>query len=339
MREAGVQLVLLHEDLGLVRTVRVFGMEEIDRQRFDEHLESYHQGDVRRMRSEGSIRPTTLLLVGSGSPWRWGRWATSTSVARPARLSLGAVLILAIAIGLLAWAMRRWLDRREALHARADPRSPSSSTSTEAGTADARAPVPAAVEERIDLRERHRRRFRRHGRSLEGVSAEIRAGTRNADHGPRRGRKQALVCLLPRLLDPRSGRVRIDGHRPAGRDARIAPRPGRHRPPGRPDLQRLGRSSTSAWATRATACPGSSRPPRTPTPTTSSRTSPRATTPTSAPSATTSGLDEQYRIALARAVLHDPSILIIEEPHRLVDDEIKPLIDDTRRPARPATAP
>ena len=36
-----------------------------------------------------------------------------------------------------------------------------------------------------------------------------------------------------------------------------------------------------------------------------------------------------YRIALARVFLHDPSIVIIEEPTSPLDDEIKPLMDDT----------
>ncbi len=39
--------------------------------------------------------------------------------------------------------------------------------------------------------------------------------------------------------------------------------------------------------------------------------------------------DEQYRIALARAYLHDPSIVIIEEPSVPLDDATKSLIDDT----------
>jgi ABC-type multidrug transport system fused ATPase/permease subunit len=39
--------------------------------------------------------------------------------------------------------------------------------------------------------------------------------------------------------------------------------------------------------------------------------------------------DEQYRIALARALLHDASIVIIEEPAVPLDDDIKHLIDDT----------
>ena len=40
-------------------------------------------------------------------------------------------------------------------------------------------------------------------------------------------------------------------------------------------------------------------------------------------------LDQQFRIALARALLHDPSILIIEEPHTPVDEAVRHLMDDT----------
>jgi len=39
--------------------------------------------------------------------------------------------------------------------------------------------------------------------------------------------------------------------------------------------------------------------------------------------------DQQYRIALARAYLHDPSIVIIEEPSMPLDDDVKAFVDDT----------
>jgi ATP-binding cassette, subfamily B, bacterial len=39
--------------------------------------------------------------------------------------------------------------------------------------------------------------------------------------------------------------------------------------------------------------------------------------------------DEQFRIALARAHLHDPSILIVEEPTAPIDESTKHLIDDS----------
>jgi ATP-binding cassette subfamily B protein len=38
---------------------------------------------------------------------------------------------------------------------------------------------------------------------------------------------------------------------------------------------------------------------------------------------------EQFRIALARAILRDPAIWIIEEPQGFLDDDTKALLDDT----------
>jgi ATP-binding cassette subfamily B protein len=40
-------------------------------------------------------------------------------------------------------------------------------------------------------------------------------------------------------------------------------------------------------------------------------------------------IGEMYRIALARAILRDPSIYIIEEPTTQLDDDTKDLVDDT----------
>src|SRR5205085_2621297 len=45
-REAAVQLCLLQEDFGLIRTVRVHGMENYDKQRFDDHLERYRDAEI-----------------------------------------------------------------------------------------------------------------------------------------------------------------------------------------------------------------------------------------------------------------------------------------------------
>jgi ATP-binding cassette subfamily B protein len=40
-------------------------------------------------------------------------------------------------------------------------------------------------------------------------------------------------------------------------------------------------------------------------------------------------IGQQFRIALARAILRDPALMIIEEPHTPLDDDTKALIDDT----------
>ena len=44
--------------------------------------------------------------------------------------------------------------------------------------------------------------------------------------------------------------------------------------------------------------------------------------------------DEQFRIALARAYLHDPSIVIVEEPAAPVDEDTR-LFSTTRSPGWP----
>jgi ATP-binding cassette subfamily B protein len=40
-------------------------------------------------------------------------------------------------------------------------------------------------------------------------------------------------------------------------------------------------------------------------------------------------IGEQFRIALARAILRDPAVLIVEEPVEALDDDTKSLLDDT----------
>ena len=40
-------------------------------------------------------------------------------------------------------------------------------------------------------------------------------------------------------------------------------------------------------------------------------------------------ISEQFRIALARAILRDPALLIVEEPEAALDDDTKSLLDDT----------
>src|SRR5262249_18151787 len=40
-------------------------------------------------------------------------------------------------------------------------------------------------------------------------------------------------------------------------------------------------------------------------------------------------IGEKFRIALARAILRDPALFIIEEPATLLDDDTKALLDDT----------
>jgi ABC-type multidrug transport system fused ATPase/permease subunit len=40
-------------------------------------------------------------------------------------------------------------------------------------------------------------------------------------------------------------------------------------------------------------------------------------------------VSEQFRIALARAILRDPALIVIEEPEAALDEDTKSLLDDT----------
>ena len=74
-REAAVQLCLLQEDFGLLRTVRVHGMENVDKQRFDEHLERYREADVRRILNEAQDQPDRVPAdLRGGDAGRWACW-------------------------------------------------------------------------------------------------------------------------------------------------------------------------------------------------------------------------------------------------------------------------
>ena len=213
MRDAAVQLCLLHEDLGLLRTVRVFGMENIDKQRFDEHLERFREADVRRIKTEGRLNPTTGLLYGvatvagdrparlqragrrSGSrrPRRWcwrRRWSGLVHpIAGVARRCAGPIR----QANRSARAIFEFLERQ----ARA--------AAARRGASSCRRSATGSRFENVTLESRSGRTL------LDGVSAEIPAGSRTAIMSLDEDAKLALVCLIPRLIDPKVGRVRIDG--------------------------------------------------------------------------------------------------------------------------------
>ena len=71
-RDSAVQLYLLQEDLAMLRTVRVYGIEEIDRTRFEQHLQDYHDADAQRIRAEGGCRGSLVAHPGGFGHSRGG---------------------------------------------------------------------------------------------------------------------------------------------------------------------------------------------------------------------------------------------------------------------------
>jgi ABC-type multidrug transport system fused ATPase/permease subunit len=327
LRDASVQLCLLHEDLGLLRTVRVYGVGDYDKQRFDEHLERYQDADKKRLRPTGRLYPSTALLYGAGLAIALGLLGYNVVVKD--QISLAGMLILLVSLAGLAYPITEWLRLRKSIrqanrsaHGIFEFLQRRPELHQEVGAQFLNPPKDLIAYENVSLESRSGRKL------LEGFSAEIPAGARTAILGDDADAKLALLCLVPRLLDPRTGRVLIDGK----------------------DLREMTLESVRAQVSTVLQADlvftdsvlvniglGEAM-----------NTLPRVIEAAKIAHAhhfiqdlphgydTTIGPlghylkpDEQFRIALARAFLHDPSILIIEEPSTPIDESTKHLIDDS----------
>ena len=163
---------------------------------------------------------------------------------------------------------------------------------------------------------------------LINLSLAIKAGQRIAIVGPDEMEKHALVYLLPRFLDPTSGEIRIDGknlrwvtldslrtqiamvlqHNLVFNDT-ILNNIGCGDPTY--NMQRIIDAAKVAHAHQFITK------------------LPQGYETVIGELGQSLKLGEKFRIALARALLRDPAILVIEEPFLPMDDDTKALIDDT----------
>jgi ATP-binding cassette, subfamily B, bacterial len=327
MRDAALQLVLLHEDLALLRTVRVFGMENIDKQRFDEHLERYRAADVRRIKTESRLNLTIGLVFGSAATL--AIYLLSHSVAVNQSVSISSALFLATSLAGLAYPWLAWNAMRRAI--RQANRSAGGVLEfidrkpelQQASEAQFLAPMRDRISlENVTLESRSGRVL------LEGVSAEFPAGTRTAIMGLDEDAKLAMVCLIPRLIDPKVGRVRIDGQ--DLRDVTLESIRAQVATVFQTDLvftdsvaMNIGLGDPSFTLPRIIEAAKLAHAHH------FIQDLPHGYDTIIGPLGHYLRADEQFRIGLARACLHDPSIVIIEEPNVPLDEDVKMLIDDS----------
>ncbi|WP_152054104.1 ABC transporter ATP-binding protein [Tautonia marina] len=324
-RNASMKMSLLQEDLGQIRTVRVFSIESVDNRRFDAHLEDLREADATRLRFDREFGPGMTVLLGISGTLALGMIGFLVIAGR---LEIPAAILLLVIFALMVRCFtsinRMNQDRRRAARAATSVVSFLDRRPEILQIPNAKFLSP--VRERIVL-ENVTVEGPTGRRLLEGVSLELPAGSKTAIMGRDEDSKQALVCLLPRLLDPRTGRVRMDGI-----DLRevtleslraqvatvfqsdlifsdtIAFNIGLGDPSY--DLPRLIEAAKQSHAHHII------------------QDLPEGYDTFVGPMGHYLRIDEQYRIALARAWLFDPSILIIEEPTFPIEDSIKPLIDD-----------
>jgi len=326
-RETGEQLVLLQESLMLMRLVKVYLMEQFNNSRFEKQLASYAAAQTARYWGEALYRGlfrVLAILAGLTVMYITGRILIVGSLGVTSALSLTVALVG------LYWPAVAWLDaRRKMRRARESAKivfefldRPGSVG--QAGDAEFLSALSKSLEfDNVSLKEPGTGK-----RLLNGVSLSIKAGQKVALVGPDEMEKHALVYLLSRFLDPSHGQIRIDKKniREVTLDSlrvQVATvlqhnliyndTVANNIACGDPafNLARIIEATKIAHAHQFI------------------QKLPKGyeTVIGDLGHALTPG--EQFRIALARAILRDPALLVIEEPVGPLDDDTKAMIDDT----------
>lgn len=210
-RSSANQLALLQESVMLMRLVKCYLMERFNQARVERQLTAYSRSLQVSYLGEAVYRPllaflallaAALLLYVTGQMVLDGRLSVS-----------GAIVLVTALIGLY-WPLENWLE-----HLRILRRGRESATTvfqfldrpSDVGQvvgAEALPPLASLLEfDDVSLREPGTGRM-----LLRGVSLTVKAGQRVALVGPDEMEKHALVYLIPRFLDPTSGEIRIDQH-------------------------------------------------------------------------------------------------------------------------------
>jgi ATP-binding cassette subfamily B protein len=321
------QLALLQESLVMMRLVKCYLMERFNQARVERQLNETARAQLRQARGEAVYRMLLFLLGGVAA---LGLLYVAGLVVLGGQLGVPRAITLATALVCLYWPLENWLEHRRFLR-----RGRQSAVAlfhfldrpgevAQVARAELLGPLSKQLEfHYVTLKEPGTARM-----LLQGVNLTISAGQRVGLVGPDDMEKHALVYLIPRFLDPNSGEVRIDGH-----DLRWVTLDSLRVQIALVLQHNLVFNDTVA---NNIGCGNQSHP------------LPRIIEAAKVAHAhhfiqklpqgyeTRIGeqghplkLGEQFRIALARAILRDPALYIIEEPTAPLDDDTKALLDDT----------
>jgi ATP-binding cassette subfamily B protein len=324
---AAEQLTLIRESLMLMRLVKVYLMELFNQSRVERQLARYAASQLRRYRGQAFHRALLVLL---GLLAAVLLLYVAGLLVLHDHLGVASGIALAVALVSLYWPLQAWLENRRVVR-----RGREASVALfkfldrpgEVGQvvgAEFLTPMARQLEfDGVSLKEPGSSRM-----LLQDISLEIRAGQRVGVVGPEDVEKHALVYLIPRFLDPTAGEIRIDDHnlRWVTLDSLRA------------QIALVMQHNLVFHDTVANniGCgdPGFTLPQIIEAAKVAhahhfiQRLPKGYETPIGELGHTLS-LSEQFRIALARAILRDPALLIIEEPEAALDEDSKSLIDDT----------
>jgi ATP-binding cassette subfamily B protein len=325
---AANQLALLQESLMLMRLVKVYLMELFNQSRVERQLSRYARAQMRRFMGEAIYRPALVFL---GMLAALGLlFVVGEMIIVHSWLGVTSAIVLATALVSLYWPLENWLEHRRFLRRGRESAIVLFEFLDRTGGvgqvvgAEFLPPMTKRLEfDNVTLQEPGTGR-----KLLRGVSLTIQAGQKVAIVGPEEMEKHALVYLLPRFLDPTSGEIRIDDHnlRWVTFDSlriqiamvlqhnlvfndTVANNIGCGDPSY--TLPQIIEAAKTAHAHQFI------------------QKLPQGYETPIGEMGHSLAVGEKMRIALARAILRDPAMLIIEEPYTPLDDDTKSLLDDT----------
>jgi ATP-binding cassette subfamily B protein len=332
-RRAAEHLAMLQECLLIMRLVKGYLMELFNQSRVERLLSRYSEAQLRSYRGEAIYRP---LLVFLGTLAGVILLYVGGLNVLGNRLGVARVVTLATALVSLYFPLVACLENRRFLRRGREAAAILFKFLDRPGEvgqvvgAEFLPPLSDRLEfDNISLREPGTGRY-----LLQDVSLTIRAGTRAAIVGPEDMEKHAFIYLIPRLLDPDAGEIRIDRHNlrwvtfdslraqiafVLQRNLLFNDTVANNIGCGDPsyDLPKIIDAAKAAHAHQFI------------------QKLPKGYETPVGEMGHALNIGEQFRVALARAILRDPALLIIEEPPMVLDDDTKALIDDTYARALP----
>lgn len=325
--QAGERLTIMRESLMMMRLVKCYMMEQFNQSRVERQLSHYAEVQMGRYRGEAVYQP---LLIFLGLMCTIILLFVAGVIVMSGQLGVAGMAVLATALISLYHPVERLLEARKLLkrgHESAVQLFKFLERRGEVGQvigAEFLHPLAKRIEfDNVSLREPGSGRM-----LLEEVSLSINAGQRIGLIGSDDLEKNALVYLIPRLLDPTSGEIRIDQHnlRWVTLDSLRAQMATvlQHNLVFHDTAANNIGCGDSAYslpqiieaAKIAHAHHFIQKLPQ------------GYDTPIGEQGHSLTN-SQQFRIALARAILRDPALLIIEEPEGALDDDTKALLDDT----------
>lgn len=326
-RRAAARMALLHESLGMMRLVKSFGMEAFNQSRVERQLADYAAVSARRIRNSAMFRPMLwflALFAGAVALYVAGLLVLGRGLGPAQVIALAAMLVCAFQPA------RSWLKHRRDIAAGRESagdiyefldRPPELGQTV---GADFLSAIDEGIEfQNVSLREPSS------GRALlSDVNLSIAAGERIGIVGASETEKHALVYLLARILDPTAGEILIDG-----RDLKWLTLESLRAQIGLVMQSGLVFSDTVAnnigCGETAYTMPQIIEAAKLAHAHQFIQRLPYGYETPLGELGTSLRPGEQFRIALARAILRDPAMFVIEEPVVPFDEETKDLVADT----------